>query len=148
MNLIPFTVTIPVGERDKGLPQKLHAEAGGILAWAIEGCLAWQRIGLAPPDAVSAASDAYFASEDLLGTWIAERCDLTGSTGTYVDVLYSSYRAWCELGNEFALTRRKFTAALEERQFRQERDRRRGAYQDHPYFVGLALKARTGVVPP
>jgi putative DNA primase/helicase len=37
--LIPFSVTIPVEERDEQLMAKLRAEHGGILAWMIEGCL-------------------------------------------------------------------------------------------------------------
>jgi putative DNA primase/helicase len=41
IRLIPFTVTIPEPERDKGLEEKLRAELPGILRWAVEGCLAW-----------------------------------------------------------------------------------------------------------
>jgi putative DNA primase/helicase len=146
--LIPFAVTIPAAERDKALPQKLRAEWSGILAWAIQGCLDWQRVGLAPPAAVTAASEEYLTSEDLLATWISEACDVAVTAATYLDVLYSAFRAWCEQGNEFALTRRRFTSALEDRGFQQQRDRRRGAYQDHSYFAGLALKSRAGTVPP
>ncbi len=63
LNLVPFTVTIPKAERDPTLPEKLKAEWPGILAWAIEGCLEWQRIGLAPPPAVQAATASYLADE-------------------------------------------------------------------------------------
>ena len=51
-NLLPFTVTISKDERDPELAEKLKGEWPGILAWAIEGCLEWQRIGLCPPNAV------------------------------------------------------------------------------------------------
>ena len=44
-HLIPFNVTIPEGERDLELAEKLRAEWPGILAWMIEGCLDWQRQG-------------------------------------------------------------------------------------------------------
>ncbi|MBI1209284.1 MAG: hypothetical protein GC191_18605 [Azospirillum sp.] len=63
-HLLPFTVTIPAGERDPNLPKKLEAEWGGILAWAIEGCLEWQRIGLQPPKAVVDATEKYLSEED------------------------------------------------------------------------------------
>jgi putative DNA primase/helicase len=56
LNRIPFIVTIPEGGRDLLLPDKLRAEWPAILAWAIEGCLEWQRIGLALPRS-RAASD-------------------------------------------------------------------------------------------
>jgi putative DNA primase/helicase len=58
-NLIPFTVTIPDDERDKELFEKLKAEYPGILNWALQGCLEWQKIGLAPPQIVREASEAY-----------------------------------------------------------------------------------------
>ena len=57
-NLIPFTQTIPPEERDPNLAEKLKEEWPGILAWAIEGCLEWQRIGLAPPSAVVEATES------------------------------------------------------------------------------------------
>lgn len=46
-NLLPFTVTIPKEERDQNFLEKLTAELSGILAWMIEGCLMWQRMGYA-----------------------------------------------------------------------------------------------------
>src|SRR5205807_894309 len=45
IKLVPFIVTITDAEKDKGLLSKLKAEAPGILAWAVRGCLAWQRDG-------------------------------------------------------------------------------------------------------
>jgi putative DNA primase/helicase len=76
VSLIPFAVTIPEAERDPHLLEKLKAERPGILQWIIDGCLDWQEMGLAPPDAVAAATDAYFASEDGFADWIAERCEI------------------------------------------------------------------------
>ncbi len=40
---VPFDVTIPKGERDPALLAKLRDELPGILRWAVEGCLLWQR---------------------------------------------------------------------------------------------------------
>ena len=42
--------------------------------WAIAGCLEWQRIGLAPPDVVSAATEEYFRAEDSIELWMNECC--------------------------------------------------------------------------
>ena len=75
LNLIPFTVTIPPAERDPDLAEKLKAEWPGILAWAIVGCLAWQRDGLAAPKAVTSATAAYLEAEDAVAAWIKERCE-------------------------------------------------------------------------
>ncbi len=75
LHLIPFTVTIPPNQRDQKLPEKLLAERDGILAWAVDGCREWQRIGLKPPAAVAAATKEYFEAEDSLGRWLDERCE-------------------------------------------------------------------------
>ena len=41
------------------------AERDGILAWAVQGCLEWQRIGrLDPPQQVLDATEAYFEGEE------------------------------------------------------------------------------------
>ena len=71
LHLVPFTVTIPPKQRDQTLPARLLAERDGILAWAVQGCLEWQRIGLEPPAAVMAATREYFEAEDALGRWLA-----------------------------------------------------------------------------
>ncbi|MCK4150568.1 phage/plasmid primase, P4 family, partial [Ralstonia pseudosolanacearum] len=61
LHLIPFTVTVPPERRDKNLQQKLLAERDGILAWAVQGCLDWQRLGrLDPPQQVLDATEEYF----------------------------------------------------------------------------------------
>jgi uncharacterized membrane protein len=73
--MIPFTVTIPPAKRDKKLPERLLAERDGILAWALQGCLEWQRMGLRPPAAVMSATEDYFEAEDAMGRWVAERCN-------------------------------------------------------------------------
>ncbi len=43
VRVIPFRVHIPPEKRDPKLPEKLRAEWPGILAWAVRGCLKWQR---------------------------------------------------------------------------------------------------------
>jgi putative DNA primase/helicase len=59
---------------DPGLEEKLKTEWPGILRWIVDGCLEWQREGLAPPESVKAASADYFDNQDLLGEWLAEEC--------------------------------------------------------------------------
>jgi putative DNA primase/helicase len=70
--LVPFNVVIPPDEQDKDLAEKLKREWSGILRWMIEGALAWQRIGLAPPPAVTDATAAYLESEDAISLWLDE----------------------------------------------------------------------------
>jgi putative DNA primase/helicase len=90
--LAPFTVTIPEAERDHGLSDKLKAEWPAILRWAVDGCLEWQKIGLAPPAAIKTATNEYFAEQDTFSMWLDEACN-TGSqdmTGRSADL----FEAW------------------------------------------------------
>lgn len=74
--LIPFTATFEGGSKDPELPAKLLTEAEGILAWAVRGCLAWQKEGLQPPPEVVAATQEYRSQEDVVGRFVTECCDI------------------------------------------------------------------------
>src|SRR3954453_15388182 len=97
VQLVPFLQNIPAEERDKNLPEKLKAEWPAILRWLIDGCLAWQREGLNPPQSVREASEEYLSAEDVLGQWLEERCVIAKSIEfTKVSVLYGDWKQWCE----------------------------------------------------
>lgn len=61
---------------DKDLEEKLRNEWPAILRWMIEGCLDWQIHGLVRPKSVIAATETYFAEQDLMGQWLNEECDV------------------------------------------------------------------------
>ena len=73
VRMIPFDVSFK-GREDLELANKLEAELSGILNWAIQGCLAWQRTGLQPPAKIEAATQAYRDEMDVFGPFIAECC--------------------------------------------------------------------------
>jgi len=132
-NLVPFTVTIPAGERDAQLAEKLRSEWGGILQWAIEGCLAWQSEGLNAPAAVRDATEAYLSAEDRLALWLDECCVLNERCWTAASALFASWRAWTEKNHEDTGSQKRFSENLESRGFRPQRTRSaRG-------FLGLGL---------
>ena len=118
--LVPWVVT-PV-RPDTTLPSRLRGELAGILRWIVEGCLDWQRIGLAPPDAVLAATEEYRGESDILGQFILER---TTTAPEYPDAtvregaatLYKAYQAWCEACGQRYETMTAFGRALTERGF-------------------------------
>jgi putative DNA primase/helicase len=96
--LVPFTVQIPLAERDIHLTEKLEAEWPAILRWAIDGCLEWQRIGLAPPKVVTDATNEYFAAEDGFGQWLEDDCEIDiGNEFKWEPVgeLFDSWTAYC-----------------------------------------------------
>jgi len=103
--LIPFTVSIPPEERDAELLNKLRAnELPGILAWAVRGCLEWQRVGLAPPAQVAIASQEYRKSQDQVRNWIDACCTEHPSMHCGSNELYDSYRTWARQQGEETLT--------------------------------------------
>ena len=120
-HLVPFTVTIPAEKRDPDLCEKLQGEWPGILAWAIDGCLAWQRDGLMPPDAVIDATAHYLDGQDAIAAWLDETCTKDPEAWeTRVD-LFASWKAWAEKSGEFVLPRRRFLDAFETRGFTSHR---------------------------
>lgn len=136
VHLIPFDVQIPEAERDPQLPERLDAEAGGILAWAIDGCLAWQRDGLNPPPAIRNASAAYLDAEDSIAAWMAERCEHRGQIK--LTVAHRDYREWCEQAGHPPLGRNGFSDALEAHGIARTIDRKQTVV-----FSGLSLASAT-----
>ncbi len=62
IRLIPFLRQFP---KNDTLEPALRAEASGVLAWAIRGCLQWQTLGgLAPPSVVTEATAEYARESD------------------------------------------------------------------------------------
>ena len=113
LHLIPFTITIPPEKRDKNLQQKLLAERDGILAWAVEGCLAWQRLGrLDPPQQVLDATEAYFEGEDALGRWLDERCVLASNAKSLTSDLFADWKQWADAAGEFVGSQKRFSDLL------------------------------------
>ncbi|BCN00144.1 phage/plasmid primase, P4 family [Ralstonia pseudosolanacearum] len=113
LHLIPFTVTVPPERRDKNLQQKLLAERDGILAWAVQGCLDWQRLGrLDPPQQVLDATEEYFEAEDALGRWLDERCVREINAKTLTAELFNDWKQWADSAGEFTGSQKRFSDLL------------------------------------
>jgi putative DNA primase/helicase len=121
IKLVPFEVMIPEAERDKNLDKKLAKERAGILVWAVQGCLAWQREGLGFPSAVRRATEEYRASMDWLGQFLDDRCDVGEEREENAMVLYNTYVEWAKENGEYVRSQSKFGAALTERGFGKRR---------------------------
>ena len=115
LRLIPFSVTIPPSQQDKQLTEKLHAEAGAILRWAVTGCIEWQRSGLAEPSVVLNATNEYRATEDILHEFLDEHCVLGDGFAVKAGELYATYSKWCDDRRERPIGQRKFGERLTER---------------------------------
>jgi len=108
IHLIPFNLSFVDNPKlenekkaDKELGKKLRAEAPGILAWLVKGCLSWQKEGLNPPQIVMDTTEAYRLEEDILGAYISDNCwlpeDVPGiaKESLKASLFYKNYEQWC-----------------------------------------------------
>jgi putative DNA primase/helicase len=112
LDLVPFSVTIPREKRDNELKAKLRAEGPGILQWMIDGCLEYQRIGLAPPQSVVDATDEYFKDEDNIAKWIEEQCEVGPRFFEPASRLFAFWRHYAEKARLPPGNSKKFKAEL------------------------------------
>jgi putative DNA primase/helicase len=137
IRLVPFIVHIPKPERNKALDEQLQAELPGLLAWAVRGCLEWQRLGeLGEPDAVVEATAIYRTEMDTIARFLDECC--TTGDPKFVKVkasaLASAYQAWCKRTGEWPLANRAFILDMEKRGY----ERKRGTANQY-YWHGFGL---------
>jgi putative DNA primase/helicase len=99
--------------QDKGLRAKLLSELPGILRWALDGCLHWQRDGLGVVPAVAQANAAYRDEMDHVKDFIAERCACGPELSALTGDLYHNYNDWCRRLHERPLTLQAFTKRLD-----------------------------------
>ena len=136
MLLVPFLVEIPVEERDPNLMEKLKAEWPAILGWMLEGCREWQQSGLAPPEIVTEATEAYFEDQDMIKQWL-EECTEDGGPFAFITTsqLFASWKAWCDARGLISGTGKALQEVLVDRGLVPKRTNRgRG-------FAGIQLKA-------
>ena len=137
LQIAPFNVTIPDEERDTELAEKLKEEWPGILWWMIEGCLEWQRVGLAPPSAVTDATETYLSAQDLLELWIDECCERAPKVSEQSSKLFENWKTWTEARGERPGHQRSFNERMEKHGFRRNQKDRKGRS-----FGGLQLQAK------
>jgi putative DNA primase/helicase len=128
IRLVPFTRTFPV---NPALADALKAEAPGILAWAVRGCLLWQAEGLAAPSAITAATAAYQRDSDVIGDFLTDVCAVDRDAEIGAADFYRAYAAWAErqgLSERERLTQTMFGRKVSER-FQKSRQGRGVTYR-------------------
>lgn len=126
IRLVPFEITIPEKERDKHLTGKLKQEIEGVLAWAVKGCLEWQRNGLGMPKEVSKATDEYKNEMDIINDFITERCVIGSDLKVATKDLYEAFKEWCERNGDRAIAKRTLATRLREKGYKPDRVDRAG----------------------
>jgi putative DNA primase/helicase len=97
---LPFKVQVPEEKQDKELSRKLKTEITGILNWALQGCLDWQKNGLGAPPAVKAAVAGYREEMDIIGDFIKDCCAAHPEAAVPASDLYAAYTDWAEANGE------------------------------------------------
>jgi len=113
---MPFDKQIPPDERDPQVKARLRdpADAGpAILAWAVAGCMAWQRDGLGIPQAVRDTTAAYRQEMDPLHDFLEECCVVAPNAWASSAALWDAYQAWAkDDGVKYPLKRKAFGERL------------------------------------
>ena len=112
VRVIPFDVTISAEEKDPQLLDKLKAEAPGILAWAVQGCLAWQQRRLSPPDRILRATAEYRETMDIVGRFLTDACERHPKGRESAADLFQAFECWCAANGEAVLTQKDFGSRL------------------------------------
>lgn len=147
LHLIPFEVSIPEQRRDLDLAEKLAQEHAGILAWAIEGCLNYLSQGLDAPERVKAATDAYFASQDVMSEFLAECCETGPDFWETPTIMFSAWRGFASGQGMKPGRQSEFLDKMEGVGMSQARDNRRGRHwlgirvKDSAKLIGTGLEA-------
>lgn len=104
-DIVPFDVTIPEGERDPRLAERIKEhEMAGVLNWALEGLQRLlKREGFeveAPESMKRALSKAKSVTNDVTG-WLSQRvASVSGAPALPKSTVYSDYCRWC-MANDF-----------------------------------------------
>ena len=140
VQLVPFLHQYLGDERDPTVKIRLkegveHQKA--ILAWAVRGCLEWQKQGLNPRKSVKDASESYRKDSQPLNAFLEDTCTVGDDVGsTQFKPLWNAYEEWAGKGQH--LNRRAFSDALG-KLFQKEEIKQRTHYRG--IRIGYAQKA-------
>jgi putative DNA primase/helicase len=116
---IPFTNPLPKERQDAKMRENLRGGVvqSAVLAWAVKGCLEWQRIGIGTCDAVEKSSAEYRSEMDRVADFFAECCAFEPWDEARVSrkTLRDSYVAWCAENGKKPMDAKEFASRLRER---------------------------------
>lgn len=115
LRLIPFLKEVAaenVVDDLQGILARDHGPA--ILAWIIEGAVAYCRDGLNEPKSVLAATQEYAHDQDTVARFVEESCHLdgVGVAKEKVSTVREAYERWCHANGETAVTPKALGMAL------------------------------------
>ena len=118
IRLLPFNKTFSKTEIDRDLPKKLALEHEHILAWMIEGCLEWQKVGLKDiPQSIIAATREYKEEQDELGDWLNDCINTKSLSDIEKSQLYANYKSHVIMNGSLLLSEKQLSRKLSDRGF-------------------------------
>lgn len=139
---IPFDRVIPENRRDPNLTRTLRDEMPGILAWAVRGCLAWQREGLGTSARIQDATAAYREDSDRLAPFLDDACVMDPNAVTTRSDLYAAYTEWCMRSHVRPVSEREVVELIRGRAIEECRARQNG--KRPRAWAGIRLTGSTG----
>jgi len=136
---LPFEYVVPKKDRQASVKAKLKSDMAarsGILAWAIQGCLRWQKDGLGVPDIVEDATEDYRADQNPLKDFFEDCCEFFGAAVTPSAEIRKRYEEYCHAeGVRYMLGPKEFSNRLKDR----------GCVSKTEYFAGQSQRCWRGV---
>lgn len=108
IRIIPFNVVFAGDKQDKDLLSKLRTEMPEIINWMIQGCLLWQKEGLANPTAIEDSLKEYRCEMDIVQKWIDESCELHPDYRTKGSELFNNLCVYISTNREFQISNTMF----------------------------------------
>jgi putative DNA primase/helicase len=95
---VPCTHPVPKEKQDRTMAQRLSAPdvRRAILAWAVEGCRAWQRDGLGTCAAVERSNASYRKEMDSVARFFDECCVFEPHCRAPNAEIRDAYETWCK----------------------------------------------------
>lgn len=122
--VLPFEAKIEGSSDIKNYAEHLYQNAGrAILQWIVEGArrIIADDYVLKPPAKVTAAIEAYRESNNWLGHFLDEECDIGDGLTEKSGDLYAAYRAFATARSEYVRSTTDFYTALENQGFERRR---------------------------
>ena len=130
IHLIPFDFVIPEKDRDPELPNKLKAEAQGILAWAVKGCLDWKTNRLNPPPVVTNATTTYLNEMDDVRQFLSDCVKKLPFGNVPKGEMFEAYTRWSKDNGGQSLTKNALGARLKKLEYQDGKNNGQRFWQD------------------
>jgi putative DNA primase/helicase len=99
---------------DRSFADRLVEAQPAILAWMVQGCLAWQRDGLKVPETILEATRAYRQQQDRISAFLDDCCRRVPGERTQSGLVYEAYLTWCRDNCETPLKCKAFSTRIKE----------------------------------